>query len=160
MMHAADSCPTLRPLAMKILAQCASNSSFEHNWSTYKYVHSTIRNFLLVDRANKLVYMYSNENILNVLESDDYEEGIPIQMHNCTESNDEITRKDQDGQSTVNDDALLLTNADMDINVDDATEVKIAQNQKIDDVVIDQAMLDIMTSTIVEDEADDNNEEV
>ena len=79
-MNIAKSCLTLRPLAIKLLAQCASNSSSERNWSTYKYIHSTIRNRLLADRAEKLVYMYCNEKILNILESEDYEEGMPIWM--------------------------------------------------------------------------------
>ena len=85
MMNATESCPTLRPIAIKILAQCALNSSSERNWSMYKYVHSTICNRLLADRAEKLVYMYCNEKILNILENEDYEEGMPIWMYNCIE---------------------------------------------------------------------------
>ena len=47
------SASTLRQMAIRILAQCASNSSSKRNWSTYKYVHSTIKNRLLSARAEK-----------------------------------------------------------------------------------------------------------
>ena len=36
--------------------------------------------------------MYCNEKILNILENEDYEEGMPIQMYNCTEKNDEDSK--------------------------------------------------------------------
>ena len=47
----------------------------------YKYVHSTIHNWLLTNRANKLVYMYCNEKILQHLESEEYEEDMPRWMY-------------------------------------------------------------------------------
>ena len=75
-------------LAMKVLVQCATNSSSERNWSMYKYVHSTIRNRLLADRAKKLVYMYCNEKILSHIESNDYEEGMPTWIYDCQEDDD------------------------------------------------------------------------
>lgn len=71
------SAPLLRRLAIQVLAQCASNSSSERNWSTYKYVHSTCRNRLLSSRADKLVYLYCNNRLVRKLESDDYNEEMP-----------------------------------------------------------------------------------
>ena len=88
MMNAGDTCVHLRPLAMRLLAQCASNSSSERNWSTYKFVHSTVRNQLFCDRANKLVYMYCNERILSCIESEYYEENMHVWMYDCTCGND------------------------------------------------------------------------
>ena len=41
-----------------------------------------IHNRLSVVRVEKLVYMYCNEKILNILKSEDYEEGMPIWMYN------------------------------------------------------------------------------
>lgn len=38
-------------LAMNFLDLCASNYSSERNWSKDKYVHITIRNHILVERA-------------------------------------------------------------------------------------------------------------
>ena len=92
MMNATESCPTLRPLAIKLLDQCFLNSSFKHNWNIYKYVHSIIHIWLLADRAKKLVYMYCNEKILNILKNQDYEEGMPIWMYNCSEKNDDDSK--------------------------------------------------------------------
>ena len=69
MMNGGEYYSLLRTNAMNILGQCAANSSSERNWSMYKYVHSTIRNRLLADRAEKLVYMFCNEKILQHIES-------------------------------------------------------------------------------------------
>lgn len=71
------SAPTLRRLAVRILAQCSSNSGSERNWSTYNYVHSTIRNRLLSSRAEKLVYMYCNHRLIDKISSKDYKEDVP-----------------------------------------------------------------------------------
>ena len=79
------STPMLRRLAIQVLAQCASNSSLERNWSTYKYVHSTCRNRLLSSRADKLVYLYCNNRLVSKLESDDYNEEMPRWTYDVTE---------------------------------------------------------------------------
>ena len=83
MMNGGEHYALLRQLAMKILAQCAANSSSERNWSMYKYIHSTVRNRLLADRAEKLVYMYCNEKILSHIESNGYEENMPAWIYEC-----------------------------------------------------------------------------
>ena len=77
MMNGGEHYALLRNLAMKVLAQCAANSSSERNWSMYKYIHSTIRNRLLADRAEKLVYMFCNENKFSHIEINGYEESMP-----------------------------------------------------------------------------------
>ena len=84
MMNGGEYYSLLRTIAMKILGQCAANSSSERNWSMYKYVHSTIRNRLLADRAKKLVYMFCNEKILQHIESQVYEENMPTWMYDCS----------------------------------------------------------------------------
>ena len=89
MMNGGDHYALLQNLAMKILSQCSTNSSSERNWSMYKYVHSTIHNWLLTDRADKLVYMYYNEKILQHLESEEYEEDMPTWMYDCNGAEDE-----------------------------------------------------------------------
>lgn len=93
------SAPTLRQMAIRILAQCASNSSSERNWSTYKYVHSTIRNRLLSARAEKLVYMYCNEKIIQHIESDAYSEAMPKWSYDIGdgETNDDTVTNDDQG---------------------------------------------------------------
>ncbi|KAH9296658.1 hypothetical protein KI387_044238 [Taxus chinensis] len=55
----------LRPVAIKILSQVASNSSAERNWSTYSFIHSVKRNKLASKKAEDLVYVHSNLRILS-----------------------------------------------------------------------------------------------
>jgi hypothetical protein len=43
-------CPTLQPLAIKVLAQCSSACGCERNWSTFDFIHSKKRNRLSVER--------------------------------------------------------------------------------------------------------------
>ena len=161
MMLVGDSCPTLQPLAMKVLEQRASNSSFEHNWSSYKYVYSTVCNRLLADRADKLVYMYNNKKISNILQSDDYVEGMPIWMYNSGgRSDDEGIDKDTQKHCIINDATTLISNANIDTNVDVANEEKIAKNLEFVEVVINEAMLVPMRLSLKEDENDENLEEM
>lgn len=84
MMNSGEYYSLLCSLSMKILEQCAANSSSERNWSMYKYVHSTVRNRLLVDRAEKLVYMFCNEKILQHIQSQGYEEEMSQWTYDCT----------------------------------------------------------------------------
>jgi hypothetical protein len=55
---------TLSPIAKKILAQVCSSSSCERNWSMYSFVHSKSRNRLATERAEELVYIYTNSRTL------------------------------------------------------------------------------------------------
>ncbi|KAK9665685.1 hypothetical protein RND81_14G128800 [Saponaria officinalis] len=52
--------PELCQIEIKILSQPISSSSAERNWSTYKFIHSVIRNRLNNIRAEKLVFIHSN----------------------------------------------------------------------------------------------------
>ena len=54
----------LAPIAKRILAQTVSSSSCERNWSSYSFVHNKRRNRLLPQRANDLVYVYTNSRLL------------------------------------------------------------------------------------------------
>ena len=77
---------------------------------------------------------------------------MPIWMYNCGESTEESTDKDREEQCIVNDTTVLVSDADIDTNVDVATEADIAQNLEIDDVSIDEAMLDVISSSLIEDD--------
>jgi len=54
----------IAPIAKKILAQTLSSSSCERNWSSYSFVHDRKRNRLLPERANDLVFVYTNSRLL------------------------------------------------------------------------------------------------
>ena len=91
----------------------------------------TIRNRLLADRAEKLVYMFCNEKILNILESEDYEEGMPIWMYNCSDKEDN-----------------KLENT-MENNEDDneaASEIEIAMNLALEEESADDILRQISRS--------------
>jgi Protein of unknown function (DUF 659)/hAT family C-terminal dimerisation region len=57
--------PTLRKVAMKVLAQVSSASACERNWSNFAFIHSKSRNRLLPERANDLVYVYANRRFIS-----------------------------------------------------------------------------------------------
>jgi hAT family C-terminal dimerisation region len=47
-------------VAQRVLAQVSSACACERNWSAYDFVHSERRNRLVPERAEKLVYVFSN----------------------------------------------------------------------------------------------------
>ena len=88
MMNAGEHYALLQNLEMKILSQTSLNSSSERNQSMYKYIHGTTRNRLLIDRADKLVYMYCNKKILQHIQNEEYEEDMPRWMYKCKDIED------------------------------------------------------------------------
>ncbi|KAK9690186.1 hypothetical protein RND81_09G110000 [Saponaria officinalis] len=62
--------PELAVIAIKILSQPISSSSAERNWSTYKFIHSVIRNKLNNIRADKLVFIHENLRLISRFTSD------------------------------------------------------------------------------------------
>ncbi|KAL4653424.1 hypothetical protein ACB092_01G302200 [Castanea dentata] len=57
--------PTLQTLALKLFGQPCSSSCVERNWSTYKFIHSLKRNKMAPARADDLVYVHSNLQLLS-----------------------------------------------------------------------------------------------
>ncbi|XP_073010964.1 uncharacterized protein [Typha latifolia] len=55
----------LQNLALRLLGQLCSSSSFERNWSTYSFIHSLKRNKIIPQRAEDLVYMRTNFRLLS-----------------------------------------------------------------------------------------------
>jgi hypothetical protein len=54
----------LLKIAKRILSLTCSASSCERNWSMYSFFHSKSRNRLGVDKAEALVYIYTNSKLL------------------------------------------------------------------------------------------------
>ncbi|KAM5554667.1 hypothetical protein ABKV19_022864 [Rosa sericea] len=54
------SAPNMHKIAMRILAQTASSSACERNWSTFAIIHTKQRNRLAYQKLEKLVYCYYN----------------------------------------------------------------------------------------------------
>ena len=70
----------IAPIARKILAQTVSSSSCEHNWSNYSFVYNRSRNRLQKQRAEDLVYVYTNARLMAKAKAKDekrwYEENV------------------------------------------------------------------------------------
>jgi hypothetical protein len=49
--------PFLRKLALWIVFQCCSSSSYERNWSTFALIHTKVHNKLSYKKLHKLVYV-------------------------------------------------------------------------------------------------------
>jgi hAT family C-terminal dimerisation region len=56
-------CKELSYVAQRVLAQVSSACTCERNWSAYDFVHGERRNRLLPERAEKLVYVFSNPRL-------------------------------------------------------------------------------------------------
>jgi hypothetical protein len=56
--------PTLRSIAVRVLACVSSSSACERNWSDYGFIHSKKRNKLSAEKSEQLVYVYSNSRLL------------------------------------------------------------------------------------------------
>jgi hypothetical protein len=54
----------LPKIAKRILSLTCSTSSCERNWSMYSFVHNKSHNHLRVDKAEALVYIYTNSKLL------------------------------------------------------------------------------------------------
>ena len=57
--------PRIQNLAFKLLAQPASSSCCERNWSTYSFIHSVRRNKMTPQRAEDLVFIHTNLRLLS-----------------------------------------------------------------------------------------------
>ncbi|CAB4410252.1 unnamed protein product [Rhizophagus irregularis] len=58
--------PLLSSVAIKVLSIPASSAVSERNWSTYNFIHSKLRNRMVIDRAEKLVYILEYQNSLRI----------------------------------------------------------------------------------------------
>jgi hypothetical protein len=52
-------------MAMRVLSQVVNTSSAKRCWSTYSFIHNVRRNRLNVQRAETLVYVHYNLQLLN-----------------------------------------------------------------------------------------------
>lgn len=69
--------PQLKHVAMRVLAQVSSACACERNWSTYDFIHSKKRNKLTPARARDLVYVFTNQRLVDKLHKVDNEETFP-----------------------------------------------------------------------------------
>ena len=56
--------PDLARIAVRVTACVSSAGGCERNWSTYDFIHSKKRNRLHPDRANDLVFVFTNTRLI------------------------------------------------------------------------------------------------
>lgn len=82
-------CPTLRWVAMRVLAQTTSAAAAESAWSEFDFVFNRRRNALGKERASNLVYVHCNARLLRKYQSYKYEEKFhPWDESSCDGSDD------------------------------------------------------------------------
>jgi hAT family C-terminal dimerisation region len=72
--------PRLFEIAKPIVEMICSSATAERTWSTFKFVHSRLRNRLSNEKVQKLVFLYTNSVILDEKDKMDYilEDGAVI----------------------------------------------------------------------------------
>jgi hAT family C-terminal dimerisation region len=77
--------PALYKVAQPIVEMICSSAISERVWSTFRFIHSRLRNRLTNDRVGKLVFIYSNSVLLDSMDQNDYilEEGAILNSSEC-----------------------------------------------------------------------------
>lgn len=80
--------PALYQVAKPIIEMVCSSAASERGWSTFRFIHSRLRNKLTNDRVKKLVFVYTNCAMLDEEDKYDYirEEGAVISGMDCHET--------------------------------------------------------------------------
>ena len=81
--------PELQHIAVRLLSQVSSACACERNWSTFDFIHSRRRNQLKVERAFKLVYIFTNLRLLDNKSTDSFHENFPALRELAEELNSE-----------------------------------------------------------------------
>lgn len=75
-----DSAPTLQRVAMRILSQVCSTSSFERHWSTFQQIHSEKRNKIDKETLNDTAYIHYNLKLARSEKPKSTDNNDPIQL--------------------------------------------------------------------------------
>lgn len=80
--------PVMFKIAKPIIEMICSSATSERTWSTFKFIHSRLRNRLTNERVNKLVFLYTNCALLDEKDKNDYilEDGAVISGEDCEET--------------------------------------------------------------------------
>ena len=81
--------PELQHIAVRLLSQVSSACTCERIWSTFDFIHSRRRNRLHVDRATKLVYIFTNLRLLDKESKDTLQDAFPAWRELAEELNSE-----------------------------------------------------------------------
>jgi hAT family C-terminal dimerisation region len=80
--------PWLYEIAKPISEMICSSATAERTWSTFKFIHSRLRNRLTNERVSKLVFLYANSVNLDENDKNDYilEDGAVLTGNDYEES--------------------------------------------------------------------------
>lgn len=62
----------LKPIAIRVFSIGTSSAAAERCWSIYGHIQSKVRNRLLPERAEKLVFIYMNAELLDENDPNNY----------------------------------------------------------------------------------------
>lgn len=68
----ANEFPNLCKIAVSVCGIPCTSAASERIWSTYKFIHSRLRNRLTNDKVEKLIFIYVNSSILDEFDTEDY----------------------------------------------------------------------------------------
>ena len=88
--------PELQHIAVRLLSQISSACACERNWSSFDFIHSRRRNQLKVDRAFKLVYIFTNLRLLDRTSTESFHARFPAWRELAQELKSES--EDSEGQ--------------------------------------------------------------
>ena len=82
-----DKHPALYEIAKPINEMICSSAAAERAWSTFRFIHSRLRNRLTNERVEKLVFLYTNSLLMDTNDKTDYilEEGAILNEMECQE---------------------------------------------------------------------------
>jgi hypothetical protein len=82
-----DKYPALYEIAKPINEMICSSATAERAWSTFRFIHSRLRNRLTNERVEKLVFLYTNSVLMDTNDKTDYilEEGAILNEIECQE---------------------------------------------------------------------------
>ena len=82
-----DKYPALYEIAKPINEMICSSATAERAWSTFRFIHSRLRNRLTNKRVEKLVFLYTNSVLMDTNDKTDYilEEGAILNEIECQE---------------------------------------------------------------------------
>ncbi|KAG5666067.1 hypothetical protein PVAND_017750 [Polypedilum vanderplanki] len=85
-----DKYPALFQVSNSIVQMISSSAIAERTWSTFKFIHSRLRNRLTNERVKKLVFMYTNSVLIDTLDKNDYilEDGAVLDEMDYEELNE------------------------------------------------------------------------
>ncbi|CAG8595877.1 9360_t:CDS:2, partial [Scutellospora calospora] len=87
-------------VALKILSILATSAASECNWSAYGFIHSKLRNRMLTEKAEKLVFIYWNIRILHQLKRSILVRDIHVAEKTCSVT---LNNQEQSGDLDNND---------------------------------------------------------